>query len=282
MCRFTFLKVCLLASLSVVLAASACSKLTLPRLEFGKEEPQAPCVPLRVQGELDPSVQQAAFPYRDSCDSPQVLPVGTRLSQMLLTDARKVFQEVIDRDEPGLGIVADAVLRFSVEEQDYELSIPRREAWAEYPATATLRLRVILRDAQDGQEIFSGSIKGTGKWKVASDVDGTACELEGVVIPVNDALEELSDQLVDRLRHSAEIQAAAVRLLARRQVLASRFPQLTVPPQAPSVAADHPLPQGLTFRVLLEDENRNRIFEGNEKLTTTLDMSQRQRLASRP
>ncbi|MDA2909316.1 caspase family protein [Nitrospiraceae bacterium AH_259_D15_M11_P09] len=273
MCRFTFLKVCLLASLSVVLAASACSKLTLPRLGFGEEEPQAPSVPLRVRVELDPSVSQAAIPYKDSCDSPQVLPVGDRLRQMLLVDTRKVFQEVIDREDPSLGIYADAVLRFTLEEQNLELYIPRHEADAEYPAKATLRLRMVLTEAPDGQEIFAGSVKGTGKWTVTTDEGGVDCEVEGVVIPVNDALDELSDQLVNRLRHSAEIQAASVRLLARRQVLASRLPQPTVPPQVPPVGADHRLPQGLSFRVLLEDQNRNRIFEGNEKITIQVEVT---------
>ena len=153
-----------------------------------------------------------------------------------------------------------------------DLYIPRRESWGEYPAKATLRLRMVLTEAPDGQEIFAGSVKGTGKWRVTTDEGGVDCKLEGVVIPINDALDELSDQLVDRLRRAPEIQAASVRLLAKRQVVASRLPQPTVPPQVLPVGADHRLPQGLSFRVLLEDENRNRIFEGNEKSTIQVEV----------
>ena len=188
MSRFRFLKVCLLATLGLVLALSACSKLTLPRLEFGKEEPQAPSVPLRVRVEIDPSVTRGAIPYKDACDSSQVLPLGTRLSRMLLADTRKVFQEVIEREDPSLGIYADAVLHFTLEQQEMDLYIPRRESWGEYPAKATLRLRMVLTEAPDGQEIFAGSVKGTGKWRVTTDEGGVDCEVEGVVIPASQLL----------------------------------------------------------------------------------------------
>ena len=264
---------CLVALLAVVLAAGACSKVTLPSLGFGEEKPQAPNIPLRVRVELDPSIHKAAFAYKDACGSPKLFPVGARLSRMLMTDTRKVFQELMDRDEPSLGIVADAVLRFTVERQDYDLFVPRLEAWGEYPAKATLRVRASLREAQGGQEIFSDSFKGTGKWKVVSDEDGIDCRLEGIGIPVDDALEEVSEKLVDTLRHAANIQAAAVRLLAKRQVLAGRFqqPTLSIPPSPRGAAPG--MPQGLSFRVLLEDENRNRIFEGEETISLQIEVT---------
>jgi len=225
--------VCLVTCLGAALVAGGCSKLTLPRLEFGAEKPQAPSVPLRVRVELDPLLQQAALPYEDFCGSPQSIPVGKKLREQILADTRKVFQEIIDRDEPSLGLVADAVLYFTMEEQSYDLPILHRSAGKEYPAKATIGVRAVLREGQDGPEVFNSSVRGTGKWRVVSDPDGIDCELEGIAIPVNEALEDLSDQLVDRLRHSAQIQAAAVRLLAKRQVLARTAPQPTIQRSVP-------------------------------------------------
>ncbi len=264
---------CLVAALGVALATGACSKMTVPRLVFGEEESQKPSVPLRIRVDFDPSIPQAAFAYNDACGSRRTFPVGARLSQMLLADTRKVFQEVMYRDEPSFGMVADAVLLFTVEGQEYDLSVPRMEAWAEYPAKATLRVRAVLRDAQGGREVFSDSIKGTGKWKVVSDEDGVACDLEGIAIPIKDALEEVSDRLVDTLRHSAKIQAAAVRLVARRQVAAGRFQQPDPPTPVTPGRADPGLSQGLSFRVLLQDGNLNRIFEGGETLTMQVEVT---------
>ena len=265
--------VCLATCLGAALVAGGCSKLTLPRLVFEEETPQGPSVPLRVRVDLDPLLQQAAFPYTDACSAPQALPVGKRLSQLLLNDTRKVFQEVIDRDEPSLGIVADAVLQFTVEEQNYDLLIPGLVADAEFPAKATLRVRAVLQEADNGQEIFSTSVVGTGKWRVTTDPDGRDCELGGIGIPVDEALEDLSEQLVDSLRNSGQIQAAAVRLLAKRQVLARTAPQPTIQRSVPLVGGAPPIPGGISFRVLLEDGNRNRILEGGELVTMTVEVT---------
>ncbi len=277
--RFHFLVRGLLACVCLVLLASACSKLTLPRLDFDEEESTVPTVPLRVRIDLDPSVKGAAFAYKDACGAPTVFPVGARLSEMLLADARKVFQEVIDRDDPSRGVVADAVLRFTVEEQSYQLSIPRLESWAAYPAEARLRLRATLRERQAGQagqnagEIFTASFTGRGKWKVVSDADGIACELEGIGIPVNDALDEVSEQLVEALNRSPRIQAAATRLLAGRMVARQGVGQPAPPSRTYQVRPDDQVPPGLSFRVLLEDENGNRILEGGETVTLQVEVT---------
>lgn len=259
--------------LAFAFVAGGCNKVTLPRLEFGEEKSPGPSVPLRVRVELDPLLQQAALPYEDFCGSPQSIPVGKNLSVQLLADTRKVFQQVIAQDEPSLGLVADAVLSYTIEEQSYDLPILQPAVGASFPAKATIGVRVVLREADNGQEIFSTSVQGTGKWKVVSDSDGVDCELEGIVIPVQDALEEVSEQLVDTLRHSAQIQAAAVRLLAKRQVLARTAPQPTIQRSVPLVGGAPPIPGGISFRVLLEDGNRNRILEGGELVTMTVEVT---------
>ena len=281
MARLHFLVRGLLACVCLVLLATACSKFNVPRLEFGEEEAIDPSVPLRVRIDLGPSVTGAAFPYKDACGAETVFPIGARLSEMLLADARKVFQEVIDRDDPSRGVVADAVLQFTVEEHTYQLSIPRLESWATYPAEAKLRIRATLREAQGqpgqgGQEsgkVYSASFTGTGQWKVVSDADGIACELEGIGIPVNDALDEVSEQLVEALRLSPRIHAAATRLLAGRMGASQGFGQPGPPSRTSQVRPDDQVPPGLSFRVLLEDENGNRILEGGETVTLQVEVT---------
>ena len=155
----------LIIGLGIVLVTGGCSKITLPRLEFEKEQSQDPSIPLRVRVELDPLLREAAFPYTDNCGEPRALTVGKRLSEMLVADTRKVFQEVIEREDPSQGMVADAVLHFAVEEKRYDLAIlGEQKSWTDYPAKATLRVRAVLREAANEEVIFSRSVK----WRTAS------------------------------------------------------------------------------------------------------------------
>ncbi len=269
--------------LSLVLFQSACSEITLPRLQWG-EEKKDPSVSLRVKLELDSSVQQAAFPYRDACGQQQAFAIGAQLSQMLLVDSQKVFEHVIDYETPTNQQFTDAVLLYTVLERKYDLTIPRLESDGEYPAKATIRIRAVLKDTSTGKELYAETFDGQGRWRVASDEAGQDCEPIGVGIPVNSALESVSDNLVDSMRDSGRLQIAASQLVAKRQSSPEGVSQPSSPisPISTPVLQKNPVPEtpsqsvvlhtqpvvtpSVQFRTKLVDANRNLVLEGGEAL----------------
>lgn len=273
--------------LGLVLLLSSCSKITLPRLEFD-EAKKDPSVPLRVKLELDSSVQQAAFSYNDACGDPQAFQVGNQLSQMLIDDSKKVFQEVVDQEGQQLGNFVDAILQYTVLEKRYDLNIPRLESDAEYPAKASLRVRALLKDVRTGEELYAETFEGHGGWNVSTDDGGTDCDPIGIGIPIDGALEEVSAKLVALLRESGRLQIAAQQLMAKRQQASGGLAQPTYPnvgPSTPLPGANpiSPIPTSpravqpastpsVQFRMKLVDANRNLVLEGGEAVKLLVEI----------
>ncbi len=260
-----------------------CSDITVPSLEWG-EKKNDPSVLLRVKLELDSSVQQAAIPYRDGCGNERSYQFGTQLSQILLVDSQKVFMQVIGSEDPTFDQLAEAVLQYTVLDQEYDLTIPRLESDAEYPAKAKIRIRAVLKEISTGKEWYSETFEGQGRWRVASDEAGLDCEPIGVGIPINSALDDISEELVDKMRESGRLQVAASQIMGNRRQLGG---QVSPPPSSRmSVSAPIPgkIPKTLTpstgspvttqsleeasvqFRTKLLDANGNLVLEGGEAL----------------
>lgn len=265
----------------MVLLGSSCSEISLPRLSW-EDEKKDPSVPLRVRLELDASVQQAGFPYHDACGNEKVFQIGTQLSQLLLEDSQKVFQQVVDRQDPTFEQFVDATLQYTVLERTYDLEIPRLESDAEYPAKAMLRVRASLQDVSTGKEMYAETFEGYGDWNVSTDDGGKDCEPIGVGIPINEALDAISDKLVDTMRDSGRLQIAAQGLVTQRQQGASggsqppySNPGVSTPipapppvsqlPASPRSASQVSVPS-VQFRTKLVDANRNLVLESGEAL----------------
>src|SRR5688572_23659200 len=69
-----------------------CGKLVFPRLEFARDEPKKPSIPLSVKIDIPDALKQAQLFYRDSCNVPQAIPIGERLADQLKADAAQVFE----------------------------------------------------------------------------------------------------------------------------------------------------------------------------------------------
>src|SRR5438105_8143491 len=171
--RFT-VGFCILLSFTV----SGCGqKLVFPRLEFKSEEPKTPSIPLAVRIQIPDVLRQAQLFYRDSCNVPQAIPLGERLADQVKADVAQVFEKIVEADskEP-----VDAVLTAALDTGELDLHIPRREI-GEYPLKVLVRLRLTVTDTE-GKVLFNEATKGEGKWRVQTD--GTACTVQGVMLPV--------------------------------------------------------------------------------------------------
>ncbi len=274
--------------LVLVLLQSACAEISLPRLEWGDEK-KDPSVALRVKLDLDSSVQQAAVPYRDACGNEKAFQIGTQLSQMLFVDSQKVFQQVVGSQDPTYEQIADAVLQYTVLERKYDLTIPRLESDAEYPAKALIRIRALLKEIGTGKELYAETFEGQGRWMVSSDEAGQDCEPIGVGIPINSALETISDKLVDTMRDSGRLQIAASQISDQRRLMSRGAVQPSAPlapisvPNAesrnPSTSSSESLSSSqfagkssVQFRTKLVDANRNLMLEDGEALKLLLEI----------
>jgi hypothetical protein len=249
--------------LILMFALTACGqKLVFPRLAFDSEEPKKANIPLTVRVEIPDALKHAQLFYRDSCNRPQGIPLGERLAEQIKADASQVFEKIVD---PGFQGPVDAVLTAALEAGELNLHIPRREI-GEYPLKVLVRLRITVTDIE-GKPLFNELIKGEGKWTVQTD--GTDCTVKGIMLPVTELIEKLSDREVESLTQAAGIRDEAVRLRTRKELLAAG----KLPAGTGATARGTAEPPGLSFRVSLEDENRNQVLDGGEKIVVRVDVS---------
>jgi hypothetical protein len=253
--------------LALLMALSGCGqKLVFPRLQFASEEPKTPSIPLAVRVDIPEALRQAQLFYRDSCNVPQGIPVGERLADQVKADAAQVFEKILEADskEPP-----DAVLTAALETSEINLYIPRREI-GEYPLKVLLRLRLTVTDTE-GKNLFNEIIKAEGKWRATTD--GTNCAVQNIMLPVTEAIEKLSDREVDSLTQAVKIRDAAIRLHTRRELVAAgKLPGGAPAGSPPAVTGSGETP-GLSFRASLEDENRNQVLDGGEKVVVRVEVA---------
>jgi hypothetical protein len=237
-------------------------KLVFPRLEFKSEDRPAPSIPLTVRLDIPDALRQAQMFYRDSCNVPQAIPLGERLAEQVKADAAQVFEKTFEGQPTD---PADAVLTAVLETSEIDLHIPRREI-GEYPLKVLVRLRLRVKDAE-GKMLFDEAVKGEGKWTARTD--GVECTVQGLMLPVTEAVEKLSDREVESLTQSVRIRDAAIVLRTRRELMTGgKAPATAGPPVQKS--AETP---GLSFRASLEDENRNQVLDAGEKVVVRVEVS---------
>jgi hypothetical protein len=254
-----------LVVLATVVAALGCGqKLVFPRLEFKSDEAKTPSIPLTVRLEIPEALKHAQVFYKDSCGVPQAIPLGERLAEQVKADATGVFEKTFEGSPKD---PADAVFSAALETGEMNLAIPRREI-GEYPLKVLVRLRVTVVDAE-GKTLLNEPVKGEGKWTVTTD--GTNCTVQGLMLPVTEALEKLSDRLVDSLTQSVKIRDWAIRLGTRKEMMAAGRPGGSGGTGAPpTVTAEAPT---LSFLASLEDENRNQVLEAGEKVVVRVEVA---------
>lgn len=249
--------------LLAALAGSGCGqKLVFPRLEFKADESKTPSIPLTVRLDIPDALTQYQLFYKDSCGAPQGIPLGERLAEQVKADAASVFEKTFvgSPKDP-----ADAVLSAAIETGEINLNIPRREI-GEYKMTALVRLRITVVDAE-GKALFNEAIKGEGKWNV--NTDGTECTVRGLMLPVTEAMEKLSDRTVEELSQGVKIRDWAIRLRTRQEMMAVARPGGGAP--APQAGSGEP--PTMNFRASLEDENRNQVLDVGEKVVVRVEVA---------
>jgi len=255
---------CLVVLATVVATLGCGQKLVFPRLEFKSDEAKSPSIPLTVRLEIPEALKHAQLFYKDSCGVPQAIPLGERLAEQVKADATGVFEKTFEGNPKD---PADAVLSAALETGEMNLAIPRREI-GEYPLKVLVRLRVTVVD-MEGKTLLNEPVKGEGKWTVTTD--GTNCMVQGLMLPVTEALEKLSDRLVDSLTQSVKIRDWAIRLGTRKEMMAAGRPGggggTGVPPTATAEAPT------LSFLASLEDENRNQVLEAGEKVVVRVEVA---------
>lgn len=253
-----------LVVLLAALAGFGCGqKLVFPRLEFKSDEAKTPSIPLTVRIEIPEALKQAQLFYKDSCGMPQSIPLGERLAEQIKADAAGIYEKTFEGSPKDS---ADAVLSAAMEASEISLNIPRREP-NEYKMTVLVRLRITMVDTE-GKPLFNETIKGEGKWNVSTD--GIECTVRGLMLPITEAIEKLSDREVESLTQSVKIRDYAIKIRTRQEMMAGGGRPGGGVPAPPVVSGDPPT---LSFRASLEEENRNQVLDVGEKVVIRVEVA---------
>ncbi|HEV8539658.1 MAG TPA: caspase family protein [Nitrospiraceae bacterium] len=270
-----------LALAMVVLATVAgCAGLT--SRGFGSSD-DAYWFPLTVGLRLDPSVTEAALPYRDACQQSQTIPLGDRLAAAFRREVGMVFEHV-QTDGGSLpnapGQPTDGTVQIAMGFQETDLFIPRHEAGS-YLVSVVLGATVTYVD-QNGTVLFSKKLKTEVRGKVETTRD--TCDARGLNVVAYDASTTLAQGIKKQLGASAKVRQAAAGQTGKGKGLSRTakadavddLAPLDVPAQ-PLAATSTPRVQAdgkavLSFRVMLKDDNQDFVLDGGEKVTVVVEV----------
>ncbi len=257
-----------------LLALWACSQLQLPRLWHDSDE--LPHVPLSVTLVLDDTVRNATL-EGDACGMPWEGQLDQALANALLERSAKTFRQVTlsptgNLNQPGTP-QADLTVQVSLINRGFTGSSSFGSE-TNYQAHLNVELLAIVYNAQGtpvGKAPLSYS-KMMKIWTPEISGSGDGCSTHQLDGAMREAVEDLARQMVAAVVTAAGTSpayAAAGAGYPQPAPFASSAPVVPAPP----MGTNHQIPQGLSFRVLLQDQNQDGIFEGAEALTMQIEVA---------
>ena len=245
----------LLAGLLATIVAVGCTK----RVELPD---MGPPLPYSVKLELAPSVTEAKFEYMDNCGHFRPIRVGTELEEILIEAAHRLFPRVDLGAGATQGPPTDLVIRIDLVDSDFEIQMDNQ--YDRPPAEVRFSGVERIYDAS-GKLLGEPDIQVNRRERVRIEPMQRNCEY--ILDPfLPNAMTEFA------LRFAAETRStlAPADQAASAQIAPSAAAST---PPTPAMAMDgQPLPNGLSFKAKVLDENSDLVFEGGERLRIHLDI----------
>ncbi|THJ22796.1 MAG: hypothetical protein CAF45_009285 [Nitrospira sp. CG24E] len=226
-------------------------------------------LPLTVQLRPDSGIVGAQLTYRDACGQKQYLPIGSPLQDLLKRKTGRVFERVLT-DETGSLSASDGYVDTSLGPAYVDLVIPGKVDKS-YPATVTLGLDFAYR-AADGRVLYSKKIQSIGRGEV--DVTAASCEVKGLDVIAQEAIDYVTDGMANQLGTSNNIiDAAQARKAAGPKAATSAKPAVTT---QSAVAVPVPLPVDgaatVIFRAIVRTESHNQVLHAGEAVAIEIEI----------
>ncbi|MCC6139409.1 MAG: hypothetical protein IT389_02200 [Nitrospira sp.] len=214
--------------------------------------------------------------YNNACGDPVTLSLGEPLAVALKQRLGQVFQRIVV--DPA--VASDGAMDVALNLKQIELTIPPHVAKV-YPVTVRIGLEAAYA-TEDGSTLWTKKVKSSETGAV--EVQESSCDVIGLDAVVKSAANIVAQGLAMHASESSKIRDYAEAMQrtrpSRAQAVAASSPvqmPADIAPQAPPApvsAAPQPsgASQGLTFRAILRDENRDHILQPDESLTIELEV----------
>src|SRR5512146_1621824 len=239
-------------------------------------------LPLTVQLRHAPTIASAQVQYQDACGQQQSMPIGIPLAATIKRKTGLVFQKVVA--EGADNATVDGYQDVSLGMTKLDLVIPRKSDKS-YPATLAIGLDFAYT-AGDGTVLYSKKLQSIGRGEV--DVKETSCEVRGLDLIVQQAIDIVTDGMAQQLGTSSKIietaearRAGAPRsggapppspIAAVAQAPAASAPATPFPAATAPAASTMDEPAKLLFRAIIRDENRNLLLHPGEAISIEIEI----------
>jgi hypothetical protein len=220
---------------------------------------------LDVNLRLDSSVTAAELEYSDACRQPKKLAIGDRVKQALTREVGQVFNKVRIVEGNAVGELPDGQVTVVLGLKTVDTFIPTKRR-GNHAAIVTLGATTAFFDAS-GNELFGKNIRVETKGEV--ETDGERCEVSGVPDLVNQAIATLAHGIKKNLGMAVPIQRLASEAPAQRR----QGGQAGLPPKPSQVQPGGEPEARLTVRAMVEDANRDHVFQGGEDVVLRVEVT---------
>ena len=218
-------------------------------------------LPYSVRLELSPSVTEAKFEYLDNCGHFRPIPVGAELEEILIEAAHRIFTRV----DIGGSQTTPTDLLIRLDLVDSEFTIQMDNQYDRPPAIVRFSGVERIYDAA-GNLLREPDIQVSRRERVRIEPMQRNCEY-----------------ILDPLLPNAMTEFAMRFAAEARSTFVSPDQAASPTPIAPSAATggaavsaaasdEAPVPNGLSFKAKVLDDNSDLVFEGGERLRVHLDV----------
>ncbi len=245
----------------LLLAPTACDKISLPRLGF--EDKPEPRLPVAVTFAFAPELVGYTHTV-DACGLPHSIPVGKIVSNTFMRVGQERFNGV--RAEPPVGQAQGAILdgyRVLVNFRKFGFdNVTGTNEEERYDATIDLNILAIYEDS-GGTALAQTPLtyhKNTNIWVPALASQSTSCATGSIDRAVEEAAETLAKEMASVMpRLSQPTQAHSPAVVSAEE-------QTSVPLRQPTKPA-------VQYRTKLVDANRNLVLEANEAVVLFIEIT---------
>ncbi len=264
-------------ALALVLSGLSCSLITRE-----KEPVSVQPIPLTPSIWFSPSVTTAEVPYHDGCGEATSLALADRFVAAVPKKLAGVFAGVTDQNQHDETIASDGVVEVGMGVRRIELAVPAQRPGT-YPTTATVGVEMVFL-ARDGRLLYSQKREQTSRGTIT--VMESSCQVEGLEVIVQDAIDSATTELAQHIAQSGQIREYAAQRDTWVPMTVRPRPSVEAPiagaVTSPAVAADAVpnVPQAastgepaqLSFRAIIRDENQDYFLQPDESLTIELEV----------
>ncbi len=212
---------------------------------------------------FDRSISDLKMEYKDGCNSPHELQVGSEVESVLIDAAAQNFQAVSVTGGPPAAVPPDSEIVVTLQRSGLKL-------WADnvydrVPADLTFDAVLTFKDMA-GKELGQQTVAVTHNQRLILEPTARRCDFGNMDEFVHDAGVAVAVQFIRASR--AQLAGVGVPAANVAKAAPKAAPTAAPPPKGAAPSGR----QALSFKATVLDENSNLVFEGGERIRVRVDV----------